>query len=383
MPRAPEPDLDLDLGPYDAELDTDDEEVVDDRDVVRMRRERGGPVKVLLVLGVIVALFATLVVGARSWYQRQVDPPGPPGEEVDIAVPNGAALTDLGSLLGDADVVSNATLFRFWIRDKDIELQAGTYEFRRRSSFEEVEEVLRGSPQVVATTDVVVPEGLTVSEIVERIHSDVPRFAPEDILAALADPANRSRFLAADQPSLEGMLFPSTYEVSPTDSPASLVGRMVDEMERQAEAAGIDTGLSGDNLPPLSPYQLLTVASLIERETGNPQESPQIARVIYNRILDGMPLQIDATSRYLAESTGQPFDLDSPSPYNTRRQRGLPPTPIAAPSTSSLDAALNPATGDWLYYVLESEDSHFFTADYQEFLTKRDECEQAGLGCGA
>ena len=353
-----------------------------DDDIVDMPRDRAGLPKVVVVLGVILVLFGGLVVGGRSWYQRQVDPPGAQGEEVDVVVPNGARLTDLGSLLGDAKVVANATIFRFWIRDKDIDLQAGTYRFRRNSSFEEVEEVLRGEPLAPATSDVTIPEGKRVDQIVGLVDEAVPRFTAEQVQAAINDPANRSRFLPEGQASPEGMLFPSTYEVNPVEDANALVKRMVDEMDRQAVAAGIDQGLSGDNLPDVSAYEIITIASLIERETGSPQESPKIARVIYNRLVQGMPLQIDATSQYLSDVTGEPFDLESPSPYNTRINGGLPPTPIAAPGRASLDAALNPATGPWLYYVLEAEGRHFFTADYDEFLAARDQCEQNGLGCG-
>ena len=360
MPRAPEP--------------------IDE--IVDMPRERHGLPKVAVVLALVFVLFGGLVVGGRSWYQRQLDPPGPQGEPVDVVVPNGARLTDLGSILGDADVVANATIFRFWIRGKDIDLQAGTYRFRRNSSFEEVEEVLRGDPRVVATTDVTIPEGLTIDQIAAKIPEDVSRFTQEDVLNALADPANRSRFQPGDQPSLEGMLFPSTYEVGPQDTASTMIRRMVDEMDSQAVEAGIDVGLTGDRLPQLDPYQIITVASLIERESGNTDESPRIARVIYNRLLEGIPLGIDATSAYEAEQAGTEIDFESDSPYNTRINTGLPPTPIAAPSRASLDAALNPATGPELYYVLEAEGQHFFTADYDEFLAKKDECEAKGLGCG-
>jgi UPF0755 protein len=355
---------------------------VEDDDIVDLPNERAGLPKVVVVLGVILLMFVVLVLGGRSWYQRQVDPPGPPGEEVDVVVPNGARLTDLGSLLSNADVVTNATLFRFWIRDKDIDLQAGTYRFRRSMSFEEVEEVLRGAPLAPATLDVTVPEGLRLVELIASIDEQVPRFTVEELDAAVNDPANRSRFLPEGQASMEGMLFPSTYEVGALDTPTTLVKRLVDELDRQASDAGIDAGLTGDNLPALSAYEVLVVASLIERETGNPEESPQIARVIYNRLLQGMPLGIDATSQYLAAETGEPLDFESDSPYNTRTNPGLPPTPIAASGRTSIDAALNPATGPWLYYVLESEDQHFFTDDYDEFLEKKDECEAKGLGCG-
>lgn len=353
-----------------------------DDDIVDMPRERAGLPKVVVVLGVIVVLFGALAFGARSWYQRQVDPPGPPGEVVAVNVPNGARLTDLGSLLGDADVVANATIFRFWIRDKDIDLQAGTYDFRRSSSFAEVEAVLRRGPRTAATTDFTVPEGYTIEQVIARIHEEVSRFEVDAIRAALADPALRSELAPPDQPSMEGLLFPSTYEVGALDSPTTVVQRMVETMESEARAAGIEGGVQGDNVPALTPYQILVVASLIERETGNPQESPRIARVIYNRLLRGEPLGIDATSQYLADITGTEIDFDSPSPYNTRINAGLPPTPIAAPGEASITAALRPATGDWLWYVLESEGVHVFTSSYEEFLQARDRCAEAGLGCG-
>ncbi|HYI60840.1 MAG TPA: endolytic transglycosylase MltG [Acidimicrobiales bacterium] len=354
-----------------------------DDDIVDMPRERAGLPKVLVVLGLIVVLFGALAVGGRSWYQRQVDPPGPPGAVVDVTVPNGARLTDLGSLLGDADVVANATIFRFWIRDKEIDLQAGIYQFRRSSSFAEVETVLRAGPRSPVTTDVTIPEGFTVEQVIARIHDEVPRFTLEQIRAALADAGIRSQYQPADQTSLEGTLFPSTYEVGPLDTPRSLVERMVDTLDAEAQRAGIAEGVRGDDVPPgLTPYQVLTVASLIERETGNPQESPKIARVIYNRLLAGEPLGIDATSRYLSEISGLPIDFESDSPYNTRRQAGLPPTPIAAPGRASIEAALTPATGDWFYYVLETEDQHFFTASEDEFLAAKQACEDADLGCG-
>ncbi len=279
-------------------------------------------------------------------------------------------------------MVSNATLFRFWIRDKEIELQAGTYRFREDSSFEEVAEVLRGDPLSPATLDITVPEGLRLAEIIASITDQIPRFTVDELNAAVYNPANRSRFLPEGQASMEGMLFPSTYEVGALDTPDTLVKRLVDELDEQASDAGIDAGLTGDNLPPLSAYEVLVVASLIERESGNPDESPQIARVIYNRLLQGMPLGIDATSQFLADETGEPLDFESDSPYNTRTNPGLPPTPIAAPGRTSIDAALNPATGPWLYYVLEEEGQHLFTDDYDEFLRAKDECEAKGLGCG-
>ncbi len=367
----------------------------DDEDIVVMPRDRAGLPKVVVILGAIVVLFAVLALGARSWYQRQLDPPGPPGEEVTVQIPNGARLTDLGSLLDNPQVVSNGTLFRFWIRDKDIDLQAGRYVFQRNSSFEEVEAVLRRGPDEPATQSVTIPEGLRIDQIVEAVVEGVPRFTEEAVRAAIADPANQSPLLPPDRPLPEGVppqegtLFPSTYEVSPGDTEATLIRRMVEQMAATADATGLSAGLTGDNLPPLTPYEVLIVASLIERETGSNEESAKIARVIYNRMLVGpqydiFGLGIDATTQYEAAVTDTEPNFESTSPYNSRNSLALPPTPIAAPGRASIEAALNPAVNPvdgppLLYYVLESEGVHVFTGDYDEFLAARERCQDAGL----
>jgi UPF0755 protein len=136
----------------------------------------------------------------------------------------------------------------------------------------------------------------------------------------------------------------------------------------------------------LTPYEVLIVASLIEEETKVDSERPMVARVIYNRLSQGIPLGIDATSRYEAELAGrdrEDLDFESDSPYNTRRIAGLPPTPIASPGRASIAAALSPAEGPWTYYVLEdAEGNHFFTDSNSEFLAAKERCREAGLGCG-
>ncbi len=366
-----------------------------DDDVVDMPRDRAGLPKVVVILGVIVVLFAVLAVGARSWYQRQVDPPGPPGEEVTVDVPNGARVTDLGSLLDDPRVVANGTLFRFWIRDKDLDLQAGRYVFQRNSSFQEVLDVLEKGPDEPATQSVTIPEGLRIDQILDEIVEAVPRFTEEALVAAINDPANRSPLLPADRflpdgvPQQEGTLFPSTYEVAPGDTETTLIRRMVDQMNTTAQATGLVGGLEGDNLPPLDAYQVLTVASLIERETGSNQESAKIARVIYNRMLVGpdygiFTLGIDAVNQYLADVTGTELDLETPGPYNSRTDPGLPPTPIASPGRASIEAALNPApnpvTGPpLLYYVLEAPGQHVFVSTKEEFDAATARCREADL----
>lgn len=343
--------------------------------------ERGRLPKVLLVLVIVGALVGVVVVGARGLYQRQIDPSGPPGEAVSIDIPKGTSITAAADLLADEGVIANAIVFRFWVRDKDVKVQAGVHQFKQSSSYDDVLAVFAKGPAPVRVTRLTIPEGLTLKRFVERLAEEGP-FPAAALQLALADPALRSQFQPADQPSLEGLVFPSTYELGSKDDAASLLKRMVAQTDIVATQAGIEAGVQGTGVPPLSPYQVLTVASLIQAESGNPEESPKIARVIYNRLAQGAPLGIDATSRFLAEQTGQPIDFEADSPYNTRRQVGLPPTPISAPGEAAITAALHPAEGPWIYYVLEGEGRHFFTASESEFIAKKNECEAKGLGCG-
>ena len=193
----------------------------------------------------------------------------------------------------------------------------------------------------------------------------------------------RSAYQPPDQPSNEGILFPETYRVGEGYDELSVLQLMVAQLDRTMAELGVESAQERFNL---TPYEVLIVASLIEEETKVDAERPQVARVIYNRLRQGIPLGIDATSRYEAELAGrsrEQIDFDSDSPYNTRKVAGLPPTPIANPGRASIAAALEPADGDWLYYVLQdAEGNHFFTASYQEFLAAKQRCADAGLGCG-
>jgi UPF0755 protein len=356
----------------------------DPDDYVDLPPERRTLPRLVVVMGVLAVMLLVVGVGVRGWYQRKIDPPGPPGTPVAVEIEKGATLSGVGGVLADKNVISNATIFRFWARGKDIEVQAGQYRFHEDSSFDEALSVIRKGPAPPPVERVTVPEGLTLRKLTVVLADADARFSGPKVQAALADPSIRSLFQPPDQTSLEGLVFPSTYDVGESDDAAAMVRRMVAQMDIVATKAGVTQGVqsSGDPVPTLSPYEILTVASLIQAEAGSVEEGPTIARVIYNRLDDGMPLGIDATSRFLAEQTGTSIDFESDSPYNTRRQTGLPPTPIGGPGEAAIDAALHPADGNWLYYVLEAPGRHFFTASESEFLDKKQECEAKGLGCG-
>lgn len=343
----------------------------------------------LVAILVVVGLVAAVVGGSMWWYRNQVDPPGGPGEEVQVQIPEGATTSDVGSILDDEGVISGATLFNFYVGGKDLTaVQAGSYTFRANSSFDEAIEILNagpGTPATRATTKVSIPEGLTVDEIVARINEQVPRLTVEELDAALDQGQVPTTLKPEGVTSYEGLLFPATYEVGEDETALEVLTAMAEEMETRVAGLDIETAASQVSQQwgiEVTPYDLLITASLVQEEAGSPEEAPRVATVIYNRLAEDMPLGIDATSRYLADIEGGEPDYQSDSPYNTRTQPGLPPTPIAAPGEYALDAALHPADGPWLYYVLTDPGVHSFTASYDEFLAFKQTCIAKDLGCG-
>jgi uncharacterized YceG family protein len=179
--------------------------------------------------------------------------------------------------------------------------------------------------------------------------------------------------------SIEGFLFPSTYEFSQYTPSAELVGDQLKTFQRQWKKVDLPYAKSKN----LTPYDVLIIASMIEKETVTPEERRLVAAVIYNRLRRGMPLGIDATIRYGRNVPGtEPLkqsDLESDDPYNTRRRLGLPPTPISNPGLAAMRAAANPARVDYLFFVRKPDGiHHFFTASESEFFRKK--CE-FGFGC--
>jgi UPF0755 protein len=343
----------------------------------------------LVALGLVVLIALASLGGVRWWYGNQVDPPGGPGEVVLVDVPEGASISRVADLLAEEGVITNATLFRFWVGGKELDtVLAGSYELRERSSFREALDGLNAGPAQpigIETTRVSIPEGLTVRETIDRIAAQVPRFDAAELQAVLDEGEVPSSLRPADIASYEGLLFPATYEITDEDTPLSLLTMMAAEMERRAEALGLaaavaraeaSTGLD------LEPYDLLVIASLVQEEVGNDDEAPKIATVIENRLRDGWALGIDATSKYLAELEGGSIDFSSTSPFNTRTQRGLPPTPIASPGEVALRAAISPAEGPWMYYVLTEPGVHTFTVTNEDFLAAKRVCQERDLGCG-
>jgi UPF0755 protein len=320
------------------------------------------------------------------WVQRQIDPAGSPGEVRTITVPEGASSSSIGDLLSDKGIIASAFVWDWYLKVKGGgPFQSGEYELAEDSAMGDVVRILERGPKPPEERRFTVPEGFTAQETLARL-ADPDKGLGFDLATLqqlLAGGTIRSEFQPPDQTSPEGILFPDTYEVELEATPEQVLQLMVSQLDTTMRDLRVETGQADFNL---TPYEILITASLIEEETKVPEERAKVARVIYNRIRQGIPLGIDATSRYEAEvirGNRNRIDFTSSSPYNTRKVKGLPPTPIASPGRASIEAALHPAEGPWIYYVLEDDEGHHvFTDSAAEFSRAKQRCHDAGLGCG-
>jgi UPF0755 protein len=379
--------------PGDAYGDVGDDSYYDDdyddfEDADDELPKRRGCRNAVIVLAVLVLAVAAGGWFAWSWVQDKIDPPGSPGEEVLVEVPEGTSTGGVGEVLADAGVISDASVWNWYTKVRDVgTIQAGSYRMRLNSSFSEAIDALAAKPLPPNSRLVTVPEGLTQRQIIARLtdpEEGVPGFTAEGMEAALADPDSRPAVVPADQPLLEGVLYPETYTVEEGDTELIVVQRMVAQFEKVAQDIKLADRAAAMNR---TPYEVLIVASMVEREAGTPEDGPRVARVIYNRLAQDWALGIDATSCY--EEGGIPCELtteilEDGTPYDTRHQPGLPPTPIASPGRAAIEAALAPADGDWMYYILDvtkDDGSSLFTSSEAEFNEAKERCVAAGR-CG-
>lgn len=334
----------------------------------RRRRVAGVAAVVLLVAGL-----------AAAWVERRIDPPGPPGPAVEVVVPRGASTARIAAILDREGVVTSAWVFRLYVRLTGAgPWQAGTYRMARNLDMGAAVRTLDRGP-LGADVRLTVPEGFTLEQVAERVGR-LPGRSATRFREVAASGVVRSAYQPPGGTNLEGLVFPDTYLVGPRDTEERILRRMVaafDDVAAELDLAGGAARLG------LSPYEVVIVASMIEREARIPAERPMVARVIYNRLARGMRLGIDATIRYeLGKPTGPLLrsELERDSPYNTRTRAGLPPTPIANPGRAALEAALHPADGPWLYYVIaDAAGHHTFATTDAEFQRAKAAARAKGL----
>ena len=344
--------------------------------------------RIVIIGGALVVGIAALFLGARllaGVVGGSAASTLPPGIEVTVEVPAGASARTIADLLEEAGVIS-AGEFDREVRAMGVaeRLRAGTYVLTTGMSPTEVADILLEGPASGTADRVTVIEGLTINEILASLAEQTTFTVPE-FEQALLSGAVTSPFLVdvpADTAPLirwEGLLYPASYDLPESATPTVILNSMAAEMVRRVES--IDWSRIGEL--GVSRYQAITVASLVEREAKLDEERPLIASVIYNRLDEGMPLQIDATVIYaLGENPGRVLadDLEIDSPYNTYLNLGLPPTPIGAVRHASLAAAADPARTGYFFYVLSGEDgSHGFSETYEQHQEKVRQAKATGI----
>lgn len=337
----------------------------------------GTPRRTLVTVGRLVAtmlLLLVMAVGAAAWLVLFRSPTSvESGRAVQLEIPSGASTARIADILADAGVVANPQMMRVRARllRADGSLKPGVYDLETGMSYAAaIERLVNGPP--VAYVTVTIPEGFVVAQIAERLEEQVG--IPQADTLALADGGiehfvDDHPYLAdAHRGSLEGFLFPKTYRIE-EGSTAEQVLRM---MLRQFDTELAQVDLEAARARGFDVVDLVTMASIIERETRLDRERPLVSSVIHNRLDKGMLLEIDATIEYVLPGTRfrlRYSDLRIDSPYNTYRYKGLPAGPISNPGLASLKAAASPAETDYLYYVLTDEDgSHTFTSNNKDHL---------------
>jgi UPF0755 protein len=277
---------------------------------------------------------------------------------VVVEIPEGSNLTQIANLLEEKGVIDDAFTFRLYVQQqgKEKNLLPGSYKLLTVSEYADVlSTITTGEKQVIYK--LVIPEGFTVNQVKERIIKDIP-FVEQQELDKAMDINNFSGYeFIKDKENLEGFLFPKTYDVILEYNAVNILEMMI--AQYQVETNSLDWSYADNNN--FEYYDILKIASLIEREAYIPEERPLISAVIYNRLKAGMPLQIDATVRYALDKWDGIVtydDLEVDSPYNTYKYAGLTPTPICNPGLAAIKAALEPADVDYLYYVVVNEETH-------------------------
>ncbi|NEM07815.1 endolytic transglycosylase MltG [Geodermatophilus normandii] len=349
-------------------------------------RRRRSPLTNVLALLVLAAVIAGIVFGGRALIglvnPEAQDYAGAGTGSVEVRVGEGDTLSDIAGTLVDSGVIASSEPFVDAAKAEPAAtgIQPGVYVLRAQMSGQAALDLLL-DPATRQVSRVTVPEGFTLEATLQRI-AETTGLPIEDLQAAAADPAALGLPAYANG-QLEGFLFPATYDVEPGDTAADVLGAMVSRFTDMATEMQLEQRAAASGRPV---YDVVIVASMIQSETLLDEERPDVAQVVYNRLAQGIPLGIDAALAYGLDKNGNDLtvtDLQTDSPYNTRTRAGLPPTPISAPGEASIEAALAPSTGDYLYYVLESQEGrHYFTASYDEFLAARQRCADAGLGCG-
>lgn len=326
-----------------------------------------------LFVGLAILLVAAIAIG-YSMVRSLSTPAEHSRSEEFISIERGTSPSGIVDKLSGEGVIRSPLALKLYLRlvGDPTKLQAGEYRFRSPiSPLEVLKELEKGTVQ---TKRITIPEGFTRFDIAKRLAEQLPTDPPtteQEILLMMAE-TEMIREIAPQARNLEGYLYPSTYELPADARPEQAIKMMVDQFKKMWKTEWNERAQALGR----TPHEIVTIASLIETESPVESERPIVASVIYNRIKRDIPLGIDQTVVYVAkmqnrwDGTIHKSDIEADSPYNTRKYRGIPPGPISSVSISAIEAALNPAETNYIFYVLnvqKNDGSHHFYASAAEF----------------
>jgi UPF0755 protein len=344
------------------------------------RRSRPGRRRRRFLGYLLVAAFA-FILGFGTGYARGYFASGDVGASVTVVVPTGATLSSIAAELEAKGVVKHARAFVIRAESDGYatKFMPGTYTFHQNEPYEGLVALLARGVKP-PTVKVSIPEGTTLKQAGDLVAAEVRTISAADYVAVARDDPPPFH-LVGYKPgtTLEGLLFPATYDVLPKVKARAFVDTQLTAFEENFAKVDMTRAVKAN----LTPYDVVIIASMIDREAMVPAERPMVAAVIWNRLRIDMLLQIDATIQYALGKT-KPLltfdDLKIDSPYNTYKHPGLPPTPISNPGLAALQAAAAPAGVDYLYYVARNDGTgrHYFSRAYAQFLVDQEKARANG-----
>jgi UPF0755 protein len=324
------------------------------------------------LVGRLLGVLAIVAAVAAIWFLFELFQPfqSPGHGRVTVTIPPHASAGTIGKLLERDGVISSSFFFevRALLAGERSDLRSGTYHLTRGMSYGDVLKILTTAPPAARVTNLTIVEGKTRNQVDALLRS---QGVHGSYLAATRHSKllNPRRYGAPRRTSsLEGFLFPSTYQLREPISVSALVNDQLQTFRQRFRKVNLNYARRKH----LRPYDVLIIASMVQAEAETAHDRPLIASVIYNRLAHGMPLQIDATARFATGNYAKPLtdsQLRSRSPYNTRIHAGLPPGPIDSPGLASIEAAAHPASTKYLYFVVKpcGNGEHVFASNYSKF----------------
>lgn len=345
----------------------------------RGTQKKSSPVPMIIgaVVSVIVlAAIAFFAVPAVKGLLGGEDANVTAGQQVTVTIPEGASGDAIATILSENHIVENPKDYYAAVKklNADMSLKPGSYSFTTLMDATKVVQQLMEGPNA-GSDALTIPEGLTVDQVADRVAQAYDSISKEDFLnqAKASNYVNDYPFLkGAANDSLEGFLFPKTYSLGKKPSADDVIRAMLDQFNTEYKSldfVGCEAKIKDRYGVEMSDYDIVNLASIVEREGLNADQRAHVASVFYNRLagkLDGLRyLNSDATMMYVTGGEVTADDLQSDSPYNTYKHEGLPPTPICSPSVEALKATLEPTDSDDLYFYI-TQDEEYFSQTYEE-----------------